>query len=131
MQVDLGLTELDAQSAAQAFDADLAGKLRDYLQNDCILDLDGTNRVMDLLKKIYINGIRVLHAQFFFEPSELGELSADGQPSQEVRETMRARTEQLGKTISDNLVSAQHVMLYSVAANLAANDERVHRRPKH
>lgn len=130
MLVDLGLSELDAQTASQAFDAEVAPKLRTYLQNDCILDLAGTNRVMTLLKKIYINGVRLLHAKTSFTQEELLIKSPEDEPSQEIIDSTRQITEYLGKTIADNLVRAQMALLYSVAAQLAAHDEKIHRRPR-
>lgn len=130
MHVELGLTELDAQSASQAFDDEIAAKLRAYLLNDCILDLEGTNRVMTLLKKIYVSGVRLLHARTSFTPDELRIESPDEKPSQEIMDSSRRIAETLGQTIATNLVSAQMAMLYSVAAHLAQHDEKIHRRPR-
>lgn len=130
MQVDLGLSEPDAQTASQSFDSEVAGKLRAYLQNDCILDLAGTNRVMALLKKIYINGVRLLHARTSFTAQELMIEDQGQQPSQEIIDSSRQITEYLGQTIADNLVSAQMALLYSTAAQLAIHDEKIHRRPR-
>lgn len=130
MQVDLGLSELDAQTASQAFDSEVAAKLRSYLQNECVLDLAGTNRVMTLLKKIYINGVRLLHAKTSFTAAELLIESPGQQPSQEIIDSSRQITEYLGQAIADNLVSAQMALLYSAAAQLASHDEKIHPRPR-
>lgn len=131
MQVDLGLTELDAQSAAQAFDDGLASKLRDYLRNECILDIAGTNRVMELLKRIYINGVRMLQAQFYFSPAELRIDHPEQEPSQEIIEASQQMSQAIGKQISENLVNAQLAILYSAASHLAMQDEKVFKRPRH
>lgn len=131
MQVDLGLSELNAQTASEAFDEDVAQKLRSYLQNECILDLAGTDRVMVMLKKIYINGIRLLILKTSFSPEESQIENPGDEPSQEIMASTRQVSEYLGKKIADNMVDAQMALLYSTAAQLAAHDERIHSRPRH
>jgi hypothetical protein len=130
MQVELSLAGLEPQVAANAFEADIAPKLADYLRNDCILDTAGVNRVMPLLKQTYVNGIRVVNALIDIYHTS-GMALIDGQPSQEIIEATRANGEAVCSNIVNNLINAQTDLLISMAWTLAAQDERIFKRPRH
>lgn len=130
MQVELSLDILEPQVAANAFEAEIAPRLIEYLRNDCILDTAGVNRVMPLLKQTYINGIRVVSALIDIYPTPGMEL-IDGQPSQEIIDATRANGEAVCTNIINNLIQAQTDLLTSMAWTLAAQDERVYKRPRH
>lgn len=130
MQVELSLDILEPQVAANAFEADIAPRLIEYLRNDCILDTAGVNRVMPLLKQTYIHGIRVVSALIDIYPTPGMEL-IDGQPSQEIIDATRANGEAVCINIVNNLIQAQTDLLTSMALTLAAHDERVYKRPRH
>jgi hypothetical protein len=130
MNVDLSLINLDAESASSNFDDEIAAKMRDHLRNECFLDLAGTNRVMVLLKKAYVEGVRLLHAKMTLLPEHLG-VGTDAQPSAEIIEASRERATTLGKSISDALYNAQMAMLFSMANQLATHDEKIYKRSRH
>lgn len=131
MIINLTLQSSDPNILGSTFDESLSPILTEYLKNDCILDQAGVSRVIPLLRSSYIQGMKNVFMTFNPHMDELGELDSEGKPLQERIDTTRERMIAMCKHINDTLIASQMAMLYSVALTLAANDERIYKRPRH
>jgi hypothetical protein len=131
MQIAIETDEFEFQAACSSFDGKIAPILLGHLQNECILDRAGIERVMPLLKKSYLHGMRTLKIGFTFNDHERGPLSEQGEVSPLRIDELKTMSETIGRHISETVSEAQLEMLFSMARTLAAYDEKTFKRPRH
>lgn len=131
MQFELKLEPNPVGISTEIFETRVEGQMREYLQNTCILDPNGINRVIPLLRKTFISSCNGLMAGLSVEPLELGPLDENGDPAPEKIEWVKTQTHALGDKVSEILFEQHIQMMLSMAKTLADHDERVYKRLRH
>ncbi|MBB4861550.1 hypothetical protein HNP46_000361 [Pseudomonas nitritireducens] len=121
MQITFSPYQLDPNARHKVFKDRMESKMEVLLRDECILDSDGINRVLPQLYSIWMNGHRGFSSSMQFPNN--------GVP--EAIEELKASNTVIIDAASGIVMHVLETMLSAAARELAALDERLHRRPRH
>ncbi len=129
MHYDFSLIE-DNKSALYLFDHRVEPLLFTYLRDECILDSEGINRVMPVLKRSFVYGAQLLQLVAKVADEVIPPPDQNGLTTPEY-DAVNIKINELGKKVSDVITENQMSMMFGMAKSLAYQDERVYKRPRH
>lgn len=124
MQLSLSLVDVNPGLIADVFEEKISQQLINHLYGECALDKDGVNRIMPLLKKVFMSSTKAVAYE-----ANLDDLQAGKSP--EDRQSTKEMVNEFALLTARALDESRIAILYSLATVMAEQDEKLVRRTRH
>ena len=124
MQLSLSLVDVNPGLIADVFDEKISQHLMNHLYGECALDKDGVNRIMPLLKKVFMSSTKAVAYEANLEDLQAGKSAEDRQSTKEMVNEFALLT---ARALDESRIA----ILYSLATVMAEQDEKLVRRTRH
>jgi len=124
MQLTLSLVDVNPGLIADVFEEKISQQLINHLYGECALDKDGVNRIMPLLKKVFMSSTKAVAYEANLEDLQAGKSDEDRQSTKEIVNEFALLT---ARALDESRIA----ILYSLATVMAEQDEKLVRRTRH
>lgn len=124
MQLSLSLVDVNPGLIADLFEEKISQQLINHLSGECALDKDGINRVMPLLKKVFMSCTKAVAYEANLDEMQAGKSIEDQQATKQMVNEFALLT---ARALDENRIAT----LYSLATVMAEQDEKLVRRTRH